>query len=162
MSQITITQDRENKTVTVKRSFAAPRSKVWQAWTDVSLLEKWWAPKPWKAVTKTYEFKPNGQWLYYMAGPDGEQFWSVVKFQEINAEHYFTAIDGFCDENGEINHSMPSDTHWKNEFFEEDGMTHLVVTLTFASEETMQKMIEMQFEGGFSIGLSQLEELLQD
>ena len=45
--------DKENNKVNVSREFAAPISKVWPAWTQSLILDQWWAPKPWKAKTKT-------------------------------------------------------------------------------------------------------------
>ncbi|GAB4145798.1 MAG: SRPBCC domain-containing protein [Patescibacteria group bacterium] len=160
MSKTDISRDFENKTVIVKRTFAAPRSKVWKAFTDSALLEKWWAPKPWKAVTKNYSFTPGGEWLYYMEGPEGEKSWTFLKYEEIQPEDYFTAIDGFCDENGVVDHNLPSNTHWKNDFIEHGDSTEVVSILTFDTVENMQKLIEMQFEGGYTMGLNQLEELL--
>ncbi len=49
--------DKENKTITIKREFAAELPLVWDAYTKSEILDKWWAPKPWKARTKTMEFK---------------------------------------------------------------------------------------------------------
>ena len=33
--------DKENRKVKVAREFAAPLSKVWSAWTQSELLDKW-------------------------------------------------------------------------------------------------------------------------
>ena len=44
--------DRENKTIKVKREFAAELPLVWDAYTKSEILDQWWAPKPWKARTK--------------------------------------------------------------------------------------------------------------
>ncbi len=61
------------KELIVTRIFDAPVNKVWHAWTDSAELDKWWAPKPWKAVTKQFNFSEGGHWLYAMQGPDGEK-----------------------------------------------------------------------------------------
>ena len=45
--------NKENKTITVKREFAASLPLVWDAYTKSEILDQWWAPKPWKAKTKT-------------------------------------------------------------------------------------------------------------
>ena len=36
------TKDLENKKLTVEKVFSAPKAKVWEAWTDDKILEKWW------------------------------------------------------------------------------------------------------------------------
>jgi len=64
----------------VVREFNAPVETVWKAWTDPDILEKWWGPKPWVAKTKTMDFTVGGAWLYYMEGPEGQKFWSHVKY----------------------------------------------------------------------------------
>src|SRR5690606_36527914 len=61
--------DKDSLTVTVKRSFDAPVDLVWSAWTEANLLAQWWAPKPWKAVTKDMDFREGGRWLYAMTSP---------------------------------------------------------------------------------------------
>ena len=49
--------DRENKTITVKREFEAELPLVWDAYTQSEILDQWWAPRPWKARTKTMGFQ---------------------------------------------------------------------------------------------------------
>lgn len=36
--------DRENKTIKVKREFAAELPLVWDAYTKSEILDQWWAP----------------------------------------------------------------------------------------------------------------------
>ncbi len=51
-----ITKDMANKKIKVTRSFDATPEQVWSAWTDEEILDQWWAPKPWKAKTKSMDF----------------------------------------------------------------------------------------------------------
>ena len=71
MNQTTISKDAAARQLTVVREFQAPVEQVWKAWTEPSLLDEWWAPRPWKAITKRMDFQPGGTWLYVMAGPNG-------------------------------------------------------------------------------------------
>ena len=66
--QTTISKDAANKKLIVVREFDAPLEEVWKAWTEKDLLDQWWAPKPWKAKTKTMDFREGGIWLYSMVG----------------------------------------------------------------------------------------------
>lgn len=159
-NNLQITKDLPNKKITITRYFNALPEQVWRAWTDSSLLDQWWAPKPWRAETKEMNFKEGGHWLYAMVGPDGSKHWSKVDFKSIEPKRRFEAVTFFCDENGNPVNEFSKST-WKNEFGASDDGTKVVVEITFASEADMQQLITMGFEGGFTMGLNNLEELLE-
>jgi len=153
-------KDLAAKKIHVVREFNAPVEKVWKAWTDPALLEKWWGPKPWAAITKSMDFTVGGTWLYYMAGPEGQKFWSNVKFTAIENGSRFAADAAFSDENGDITPGAPVG-HWDNKFVGLGDKTKVVVDLSFDDEAAIKMMVEMGFEGGFTMGLNQLDELLE-
>lgn len=155
----TLTKDLANKKIFVSRQFNAPRANVWEAWTTSKLLDTWWAPKPWKAKTKSMNFTEGGFWLYKMEGPDGNGMWARADYEKIDAKNYFTALDAFCDEAGTINTEFPR-MHWKNTFIEKGNTTNVEIEITFKKVEDLHKIIEMGFEEGFKSGLSNLDELL--
>ncbi|WP_259070900.1 SRPBCC family protein [Mucilaginibacter sp. X4EP1] len=147
------------KKIHVVREFSAPIEKVWKAWTDPDLLEKWWGPKPWTAITKSMNFTVGGAWLYYMAGPNDQKHWSHVKFIAIEEGTRFAADAAFSDENGTVPPGTPVG-HWDNKFVALGDKTKVVVDLSFDNEAAIKMLVEMGFEGGFTMGLNQLEELL--
>ena len=49
------TVNKETNTIHVKREFAANLHFVWDAWTKPELLDLWWAPKPYRTVTKSMD-----------------------------------------------------------------------------------------------------------
>lgn len=154
-----IKKDIVNKIITVERVFVAPKNRVWKAWTDSTWLDKWWAPKPWTAITKSFDFSEGGHWHYCMSGPEGEKIWAWMGFESIEPENSFTAQDVFCDDKGKLNEEMPR-MHWKNEFRDNGEATTVLVTITFNTIDDMEKIIAMGFEAGFSLGLSNLDEVL--
>ncbi|MBX2921400.1 MAG: SRPBCC domain-containing protein [Chitinophagaceae bacterium] len=154
------TTDKENKTIQVKREFDAHPELVWQAWTTAELLDQWWGPQPWRAETKTMDFREGGYWLYAMVGPEGEKHWAKASYISIVKEKSFTAKDGFCDENGTINTSFPQN-FWENQFSAKEERTLVTVTLTFDHLKDLEQTIAMGFKEGFTIGLNQLDELLK-
>lgn len=159
MYEAQFAQTNDGKGLIVTREFDAPLSKVWDAHTKNELLEQWWAPLPWKAVTKSYDFREGGHWHYYMAGPQGEQFWSWLGYHNIHPQKSFSADDYFCDEAGAKNADLPG-TSWTVEFAEENGRTTLVSHITFATAEDLKKLTEMGMKEGYTMGLNQLEKLL--
>ena len=154
-----IAKDLLNKKLTVKREFDAPVDKVWKAWTESNLLDKWWAPKPWQAVTQIFEFKDGGTWLYYMVGPTGEKHFSRVQFNEILPLKSFSYTCRFCDEDGNTDENSIT-MHWLITFTAAGNTTHINVDLRFDNDADMEKILVMGFEGGFTMGLNNLEELL--
>src|SRR6218665_3983273 len=98
MMKTLFTRDLPQKQVTVEREFAGPLATVWRAWTDPELLDKWWAPEPWKAVTVRMDFRDGGQWLYYMHGSDGTKSYCKADYSAITKMKSYKSLDAFCDE----------------------------------------------------------------
>ena len=84
----------------VAREFNAPVELVWKAWTDPALLDKWVGPKPWTAVTKTWDFTVGGIWLYAMVSPERQKYWVYTKFTSIEDGKTFSSTGMFCDGDG--------------------------------------------------------------
>ena len=150
--------NKENNKVKVTREFAAPLSKVWAAWTQSELLDQWWAPKPWKAITKTMDFKEGGHWLYVMAGPEGEEHWCRADFKSVSPMKSFNAVAAFCDPNGNITTDFPIVT-WHCEFSETKNVATVNIELEFESLADLEKYIELGFKEGFTMALGNLDEL---
>lgn len=158
--ETTYSKDTANKKLNVVREFDAPVDKVWRAWTESSLLDQWWAPRPWMAVTQNMDFKPGGRWFYYMQGPDGTRHYSTVDYKSIDPGKSFTGVDAFSDEKGEMLKEMPS-MQWTVKFKPAGDATRVEIEITFGSLEDMEKIIEMGFKEGFAAGHNQLDELLR-
>lgn len=159
MMKTIFTRDLPQKKVNVVREFAAPLAQVWKAWTDPELLDQWWAPEPWKAVTKTMDFKSGGHWLYYMKGPDGTQSYCRADYKNIQPLKSYESIDAFCDENGEINKDFPR-MNWKTQFSESPKGTKVEIEITYDSVEDLLKIAELGFEEGFTAAHGNLDRLL--
>ncbi|MEO8404438.1 MAG: SRPBCC domain-containing protein [Chitinophagaceae bacterium] len=153
------TKDKANKKITVIKDFDADIDTVWKAFTDSKQLDKWWAPKPYKAETKEMNFKEGGRWLYAMVGPDGERHWAIENFETIDKPNQIVFSDAFTDENGKTDTKMPT-IRWTNSFNKTEDGTQVTAELKFDSEEDMKKILDTGFEEGFQMGLSNLDELL--
>ncbi len=154
------TTDLSAKQLNITRAFDAPVNKVWKAWTVAHILDQWWAPRPWRAETKTLDFRAGGLWLYSMVGPNGDRHWCRVEFKAIDPQRSFRADASFCDEHGAPNNSMPV-MHWNTEFSATATGSKINVTISFDQEADLKTIVEMGFETGFSMGLSNLDELLE-
>lgn len=157
--QLQFVKDVPGKQVMVTRQYNATVERVWKAWTESESLDQWWAPKPWRAETKSMDFKVGGYWLYAMVGPDGTKQWCKVEYKAIDPQKSYQAVDMFCDENGNRTPDFPG-MRWKNVFQATATGTTVIIEINFNTEEDMQKILEMGFEAGFTMGLGNLEELL--
>lgn len=152
--------DKENNIIGVEKTFLAPLEVVWDAWTKSEILDQWWAPRPWKAVTKDMSFTEGGQWVYCMEGPEGQSTWAKSVFNNIRIYDSFDAVDVFIDE-GEIeNHELPT-LLWKISFKESYDKTIVTIKLKLDSYADVDKIMEMGFKEGFEAALGNLEELLK-
>lgn len=152
--------NKENKTIVIKRAFAANLELVWDAWTTSELLEQWWAPKPYSVQTISMDFAKGGLWHYAMVSPEGEKHYCKAYYQDITLQEMFSYKDAFCNEQGEDLPDMPS-MQWHNTFSAglEDS-TVVNVVLQFESEEALENILKMGMKEGFTMALGNLDELL--
>lgn len=149
--------NKEAKTATINREFAAELSLVWDAFTKQEILDQWWAPKPWASKTKYMDFKVGGRRFYAMVSPEGTEHWSLQEFTSISPKTNFKMLNAFADK--DENPELPG-SNWDLNFSEQNGTTKVSVTIYNESLERMEKMIEMGFKEGFTMTLNSLEDLL--
>ena len=149
--------DKEAKTVTITKEFAAELDLVWDAFTTPELLDQWWAPKPWTSRTKVMDFEVGGRRFYAMVSPEGAERWAVQKYASITPKTNFKFFNAFADKDENL--ELPG-SDWDLNFSEQDGTTTVRVSIYNESLERLEKMIEMGFQQGFTMTLNYLEELL--
>lgn len=150
----------DGKSIHITRQYAGALSVVWDAWTNAQVLDQWWAPKPWKSETKSFDFKEGGRWHYCMKGPEGEETWGLFFYEEIEPLAFYRGNDKFADEDGHIQNDFPG-MHWQVEFQENELGTLVDIHIQGESADDIQKHIEMGFREGFEMGLNNLDELLE-
>ena len=153
------TVNKEAKTITVKREFAAALPLVWDAYTKSEILDKWWAPKPWKARTKSMDFREGGSWLYAMVGPEGEEHWGIANYSAIQHQKSFTVTDAFTDAEGNINKAMPQ-AKWEVTFTSQGAGTLVQLLISYDDLAQLEATIQMGFKEGLGMAMEGLDEVL--
>ncbi len=153
------TVDKATKSVFVNREFAAEHSLVWDAFTKKEILDQWWAPKPWESKTKIMDFTVGGRRFYAMVSPEGEEHWSIQSYPSITPKSNFKIFSTFSDQYENINEDLPT-SNWDLSFKEQNGTTKVSITIKHKSLENLEKLIQMGFQGGFTMTLNYLENLL--
>lgn len=67
------------------RVIAAPRERVFAAFSDPNQLAQWWGPAGFTNTFSEFDLRPGGAWRFTMTGPDGAEYHNVSRFVEIAA-----------------------------------------------------------------------------
>ena len=151
------TVDKTAKKVFITREFAAEQSLVWDAFTKPEILDQWVAPKPWSSKTKYMDFKVGGRRFYAMVSPEGLERWSIQEYTSITPKTNFKMYNTFAD--AAENRELPG-SEWDYNFSEQNGITKVSITIYNESLDRLEKMIEMGFTQGFTMSMTNLENLL--
>jgi len=151
--------NKTEKSITVKREFAAARPFVWDAFTKSEILDTWWAPKPWKTKTKTMDFREGGHWYYAMIGPEGEQHWALVDYFEIEFQKCFKGLDAFADAKGHVNKDLPQ-SNWEVAFTDIDQGTLVQFDIMYDDLAQLEATLQMGFKEGLAMALENLDDVL--
>jgi uncharacterized protein YndB with AHSA1/START domain len=155
------TLGRLNEHVTRKPAFElvldrvinAPRARVFEAWTNAAQMTEWFAPRPFKLIVRTMDFRPGGGFSMAMRGPDGSEHVFTGTYREIDPPAKLSWTGEFA--------SGPADQISTVVTFEEQGkQTKLHVRQTF---HVMTPEIEMATKGarqGWTMTLDQLEQFV--
>ena len=149
--------DKSTKTVIVNREFDADLSLVWDAFTKQEILDQWVAPAPFTAKTKSMNFEVGGKRVYAMVSPEGQERWAIQKYTSISPKTNFKMFNVFADK--DENPELPG-SDWDYTFSEQNGKTTVRITIYNESLARMEKMIEMGFKEGFTMSMTNLENLL--
>ncbi|HUT41214.1 MAG TPA: SRPBCC family protein [Gammaproteobacteria bacterium] len=120
------TADRE---LVLTRIIAAPRARLFRAWTEPGLLKQWFAPLPWTTPHAELDVRPGGASLVVMRDPDGNEipnrgvYLEVIENERIvftdaytkawepSEKPFMTVILSFGDENGKTRYTARV-RHW--------------------------------------------------
>jgi uncharacterized protein YndB with AHSA1/START domain len=151
--------DKESNTLTITREFLANRQLVWDCYTKSELLDQWFAPKPLTTKTKSMEFREGGHWHYAMIDPSGTEYWGYTEYVIIKPIDYYTSLDAFSNEKGELNKDLPR-AKWKVDFIDKEEKTLVETEVKYNSLTDLEAVIQMGMEQGMKLTLEKLDELL--
>src|ERR1700730_2865022 len=74
------TADRE---IVISQVIRAPREVVFEAFTGVRHLSRWWGPDGFTTTTRAFEFRVDGVWDFVMHGADGAEYQEGISWTAI-------------------------------------------------------------------------------
>ena len=122
--------------VVFSRLIAAPVSLVWEIWSDVRHLHKWFGPAGFHTTTSEFAFVPGGVWRFTMHGPDGTDYPNRIVFTAIEPTSRLAYTNGW-DLPG-----APLDFSVEVTLTPEGKGTRLTLHMTFESDEAMRTAVE--------------------
>jgi len=127
----------------ISRVIDAPREVVFEAFTEVRHLSRWWGPEGFTTDTRTFEFRVGGEWDFSMRGPDGTEFQDWIRWTEIVAPERIALVHGEFRDDPNAFASVLT-------FEPEGAATRLEMRTVFPTEEMRDEVVEKYhaIEGG--------------
>ena len=146
-------------TLKVERVINAPRSIVWQCWTDLALFKQWFCPRPLQVTQAEFELCPGGRMNTVMEGPNNARVDSKGVWLEVIPHSRLVFTDAFTE--GFVPIPEPFLT-WCVELTDEStAKTKLTWGARHRSNEDVRRHLEMGFEVGWNTAVDQLDDLAQ-
>jgi uncharacterized protein YndB with AHSA1/START domain len=71
------------RSLTISRTFAAPRERVFACWSSAERMKRWFSPEGLDVPEAEIDFRPGGVFTLCMRMPDGTQHWMRGAFGEV-------------------------------------------------------------------------------
>src|SRR5215217_480806 len=80
--------------IVISRVIDAPRKLVFEAFTEVRHLSRWWGPDGFTTTTRAFEFRVGGVWDFVLHGPDGTDYQEWISWTEIGPPERIALLHG--------------------------------------------------------------------
>ena len=144
------------KPLNIKRTFAASRQAVWDAWTKPEQFKQWYMPAPFSVAKCEFDVQPGGQLQVDTQGPDGNIMHMTGEFKVVDEPAKLVMTNSPLGPDGnklfEIRHTLV--------LAETDGQTTLDVTSEVLSAGPDAAPFLAGMEPGLNQALDQLGALV--
>ncbi len=150
--QITTPSDRE---LAMIRSFDAPRSLVFDAWTKPELLKQWLGVRGgWTFAVCEVDLRVGGKYRHVWRGPTGTEMGMGGVFREVVKPERIVVTEKF-DESWYEGDAVDTTT-----FVERGGKTTVTTAVLYASKAVRDAVLKSPMEKGVAEGYDKLDEVL--
>jgi len=132
----------QTQELAVERQFAAPRTLMFQMFTQPEHLKRWWAPGPYTLAVCTLDLRPGGIWHYCMRSPQGQDFWARSVYTEILPPEKLVYTSTSADAHANPTEGIPEHLTTVT-FTEAAGVTLVRAQIRFASAQALQAAVAM-------------------
>jgi uncharacterized protein YndB with AHSA1/START domain len=132
MNTMKTTIDPTTFTITFRRSFAATREDVFDAWTDPERIKHWWDPTGTPLAECAVDLRPGGSFRFATASDHAPPFAGVYSDVERPVRIVFDAMGAV----GTVKLEAEADT------------TRMTVTIRCASAEHLEQFVKLGVDSG--------------
>jgi uncharacterized protein YndB with AHSA1/START domain len=157
-AQVTTPTDRE---VVVTRAFDAPRSLVFEAYTDPRLMRRWLIGYPgWSMPVCEMDVRPGGRFRWrWRFDEDGKEFGFHGEFREVSAPSKLVHTEIY--DPGDLGGTMGDQPALITvTFTERDGRTTVTTVMDFGSRESRDAAMATGMTDGMEVNYQLLEAVL--
>jgi uncharacterized protein YndB with AHSA1/START domain len=129
-------------TLRLRRTFQAPRERVFRAWTSAEELKRWHAPPPHTTPFAEVDLRVGGKYRIHMRAPDGAEHHAVGVYREIDPPKKL--VFTWTWEGGDM-----GDTLVTVEFLDRGAATEIVLTHELFPSDDVRARHEAGWNGAF-------------
>lgn len=155
MNRLTVTLPSDLEILMV-RDFDAPRSLVYEAFTQCRHLKHWWGGRDSELAVCESDFRIGGKWRRVIRSADGSEHPFCGEYIEILAPERLS--ETFVYDVDFIRDYPATETAT---FIERDGKTTVTTLVTHLTKESRDGHVNSGMEEGAAISMDRLEELLE-
>lgn len=140
--------------IVMTRVFDAPRTLVWEAWTNPEHLPNWLlGPEGWTMPTCEIDLRAGGEWRFGWRKADGEEMQMRGAYREVAPPERIVSTESWGGDWPETVNTLV--------LYEEDGKTRVTQTLVYPSKEARDAALQTGMKEGASMSFDRLAQYLQ-
>jgi uncharacterized protein YndB with AHSA1/START domain/pimeloyl-ACP methyl ester carboxylesterase len=139
--------------IVITRTFDAPRTVVFEAWTKAEHVTEWWDPRGTPLSVCEIDLRPNGAFRWVTRAPDGSEHSFAGTYRDISAPERLVFTTRMLPSGAESVGTLV--------FSEHGGKTMLTLTIECSSRADRDALLEMRVDAGTVRTLDNLAEHLQ-
>jgi uncharacterized protein YndB with AHSA1/START domain len=159
-AQVTLPSEREVK---VARSFKAPRTLVYKAYTDPQLVQRWLlGPPDWSMPICEMDVRVGGAYRWrWRNDKDGSEFGFAGTFREVQPASKLVHTEGY--DPGTVGYGYPGEPALVTVIFTEEGGVTTVTTLVdYGTKQARDAAVATGMTDGMEQSYQNLDQLLSE
>ncbi len=131
-----------------ERVFAVDRQRLYDAFADPAMLERWWGPHGFENRITAFDFRPGGRWRIVMTASNGNDFdnhWTFLAIEDgrmVRARHHLPVHDFVLEMRFE-DHAAGSRLFWKMEFEPTEEHQAIAHFLKAANDQNLERLADV-------------------
>jgi uncharacterized protein YndB with AHSA1/START domain len=143
-----------DRAIAFTREFDAPRRLVFEAWTQVEHVRRWYGCRASSLLSCEIDLRPGGAYRYVVLAPDGNEYPMSGVYQEVVPPERLVYTECF---NGDPGSEAVVTLTLK----ERNGRTTLAVTSVYPTQQSREAILKLGVEHGTTEALDRLAEHLE-